>query len=180
LVQLVAAIVPLAAFSAAWAAPPAPAPEYQVKAEFIERFTRFIDWPSSAFPSQEAPFVVCVWGSGALAEQLELLVTRRRIKDRSVRVVHVGSGDKLTACHLLYVAPMERDAVRSITALTRGKAILSVGDQPGFAVDGLLINLILDDKGFVRFEINREAARVSGLKISAKLLRLARIVESHR
>jgi hypothetical protein len=34
----------------------------------------------------------------------------------------------------------------------------------------------VDEKGFVRFEVNLEAARLSGLKISAKLLRLARLV----
>jgi hypothetical protein len=76
----------------------------------------------------------------------------------------------------LYVAAVDRDVVRGITASTRGKSILSVGDQPGFALEGLLINLVLDDEGFVRFEINRDVARVSGLKISAKLMRLARLV----
>jgi hypothetical protein len=180
LVQLATALLPLAALADASAASsPAPS-EYQVKAEFIERFTRFVDWPSSAFASPGAAFVVCVRGGGALAEQLELVVARRRIKDRPVRVLHLGSGDRLTPCHLLYVAELDHKAVREITAITRGKAILSVGDQPGFAEDGLLINLILDDKGFVRFEINRDEASVSGLKISAKLMRLARLVGSRR
>lgn len=182
LVQLAAAVLPVAVLADALAASSsAPAPsEYQVKAEFIERFTRFVDWPSSAFASPGAAFVVCVRGGGALAEQLELVVARRRIKDRPVRVLHLGSGDRLTPCHLLYVAEVDHKAVREITAITRGKAILSVGDQPGFAEDGLLINLILDDKGFVRFEINRDEASASGLKISAKLMRLARLVGSRR
>jgi hypothetical protein len=62
----------------------------------------------------------------------------------------------------------------------RGKPILSIGDEPGRAEDGLLVNLIVDHEGFVRFEINLDVARVSGLRISAKLLRLARRVESRR
>jgi len=179
-VWLAAALFPIAAFSAAWASPRSNAvPDYEVKAEFIERFTRFVDWPASSFASANAPFVVCVWGSGALATQLERVVSRRRLKDRPVRLLHVGPGDALTACHILYVAPVSRDVVRGITDNTRGKSILSVGDQPGFAEDGLLINLIVDQEGFVHFEINRDIARISGLKISAKLMQLARLVRLH-
>jgi hypothetical protein len=177
LVQLAAALLLLAELSVAWASPPPTAvPAYEVKAEFIERFTRFVEWPDSAFVSPSSPFVVCLWGSGALATHLERVVAGRRIKTRPVRVLHVGSGDRLTVCHILYVAAVDRDIVRAITASTRGKSILSVGDQPGFALEGLLINLVLDDEGFVRFEINREVASASGLKISAKLMRLARLV----
>lgn len=181
LVQLVAALLLLAQLPVAWASPPTdPVPAYAVKAEFIERFTRFVDWPEAVFASPSSAFVVCVWGSGALATQLERVVATRRIKGRPARVLHVGPGDRLTPCHILYVAAVDREVVRGITASTRGKSILSVGDQPGFAQEGLLINLILDDEGFVRFEINQEVARASGLKISAKLMRLARLVGSHR
>lgn len=177
LVQLAAALLLLAELSVAWAAPPASAvPAFEVKAEFIERFTRFIDWPDSAFASASSPFVVCVWGSGALATQLEQVVAHRRIKSRPVRVLHVASSDRLAPCQILYVAAVERDVLRGITAKTRGRSILSVGDQPGFAQEGLLINLVVDGDGFVRFEINRDVARASGLKISAKLMRLARLV----
>jgi hypothetical protein len=177
LVQLAAALLLLAQLSIAWASPPSHAvPAHEVKAEFIERFTHFVEWPDSAFVSPSSPFVVCVWGTGALATHLERVVTDRRIKGRPVRVLHVGSGDNLSLCHILYVAAVDRDVVRGITASTRGKSILSIGDQPGFALEGLLINLVVDDDGFVRFEINRDVARASGLKISAKLMRLARLV----
>lgn len=158
-----------------WATPRArSAPEQAVKAEFIERFTRFIDWPDSAFASPSAPFIVCAWGRGPLTSQLEQVVSRQPIKGRPVRFLHVDSRDELLPCHVLYVATPDRAVVRSIVASTRGKPLLSVGDQPGFAEDGVLINLFLDTKGFVRFEINLDAARLSGLKISAKLMRLAR------
>jgi hypothetical protein len=177
LLQVLVVAFLVTASSGVGATPPATSlPEYQVKAEFIERFTRFVDWPESAFPSRSSSFVVCVWGAGALSEQLERVIVRRAIKARAVRVVHVASSDQLGACHLLYVATTELRVVRAVSAMTRGKAILSVSDQPGFAEEGMLINLILNDDGFVRFEINREVARASGLKISAKLLRLARLV----
>jgi hypothetical protein len=41
--------------------------EHQVKAEFMERFTRFIDWPEESFPTPDAPFVFCTVGADTLA-----------------------------------------------------------------------------------------------------------------
>jgi hypothetical protein len=170
------ALVLLAPSETRSATPAKAAPEYQVKAEFIERFTHFVVWPDSVFASATSAFAICMWGNGELASQLERVVARGRIKDRPVRAYHVTSYKALDSCHVLYVAATDRTIVRGIIAATRGKPILSVGDQPGLAEEGLLINLFTDDEGFVRFEINREAASDSGLKISAKLMRLARLV----
>lgn len=153
--------------------------EYEVKAEFIERFTRFVVWPESVFASADSAFVVCVLGTGPLAAQLERVVGRGKLKDRSARLQHVEQNDALDGCHILFVAVADRGAVRSVMHRTRGKPILSIGDQPGFAEAGVLINLIIDEDGAVRFEINREVADASGLKISAKLMRLARFVREH-
>jgi hypothetical protein len=174
-------VLSLAQSGVSWATPPPrTAPEHAVKAEFIERFTRFIDWPDSAFASPSAPFVVCAWGRGPLTSQLEQAVSRQPIKARPVRFQHVESRDGLQPCHLLYVATPDRAVVRGIVASTRGRPLLSVGDQPGLADEGVLINLFLDAQGFVRFEINLDAARLSGLKISAKLMRLARSGSSRK
>ncbi len=181
LVQLVAAVSCLGLPNATSAvAASGEVPAYEVEAEFIERFTRFIDWPDSAFGTPDSPFVVCAWGDGPLATQLERTMSSRRVKTRPVRVVRVGSIDKLAACHVLYLAVQDREVVRSVSAHGYGKPLLSVGDQPGLAEAGLLINLVVDDDGYVRFEINRDVAKASGLKISAKLMRLARLVGGHK
>jgi hypothetical protein len=170
---LLMALLPTARASA----PPTPEySEYEVKAEFIERFTRFVVWPDSVFASPNSAFVICVWGSGPLATQLEQVVARGKVKDRPARLVHVEQNDGLDGCHILFAAVADRAAVRSVMARTRGKPILSVAEQPGFAEAGVLINLIIDEDGAVRFEINRAVADASGLKISAKLMRLARSV----
>jgi len=181
--QLVlAAVCWLAALRSAWGAPPHPGPEYsayEVKAEFIERFTRFVVWPESVFASADSSFVVCVWGSSPLVTQLERVVARGKIKDRPARLRHVEQNEGLDGCHILFVAATDRAAVSSVMRRTRGKPILSVADQPGYGAAGVLINLIIDEDGAVRFEINREVADASGLKISAKLMRLARMVKVH-
>jgi len=38
--------------------------EYQVKAAFLLNFTKFIEWPASAFDTPDSPIVICIFLSG--------------------------------------------------------------------------------------------------------------------
>lgn len=175
----VAALAWLAGSAWASAAPPEPAPEYRVKAEFIERFTQFVDWAPQLFPSDDTVFVVCAVGEGPLRAELDRVV-RGRLKGHPARMRHLTRDEAVDGCHLLYIAPTERDALSKIVSQTRGKPILSVGDTTGYAAQGVIVNMFLDESSRVRFEINADVARESGLKISAKLLSLARLVGTRR
>ena len=57
-----------------------------------------------------------------------------------------------------------------------GASVLSVGDSSEFTRRGGVIHLYLED-GHMRFAVNVAAAEKARLRISAKLLNLARIVE---
>jgi YfiR/HmsC-like len=150
--------------------------EYPVKAEFIERFTRFIDWPSDAFLGSDAPFIICVVGDTPIAPHLDHVARVRRIKDRRVEVRRSTAASDLRGCHVAFIASGERPRLKQILAAVSGRPVLTVGDADGFAREGVLINLVLDEESHVRFEICSSEARKSGLKISAQLLRLARLV----
>jgi hypothetical protein len=57
----------------------------------------------------------------------------------------------------------------------RGASVLTVGDHDDFATTGGVIHFTRENYR-VRFEINVRAAERAGLRISSKLLQLARIV----
>ena len=59
--------------------------------------------------------------------------------------------------------------------LLKGVPVLTIGETPGFAKNGGIINLILEDNK-VRFEVNVQAAKDADLNISSRLLALARII----
>jgi len=61
----------------------------------------------------------------------------------------------------------------------KGWSIFIVGDMNGFAQDGGIINMVKEESR-VAIEINLEAAQLSRLKISSKLLALAKIVKPGR
>ena len=55
------------------------------------------------------------------------------------------------------------------------RPILTVSDQADFAADGGAIEL-LSENNRIRFDVNLQTVRDSGLKMSSKLLQLARQV----
>ena len=150
--------------------------EYPVKVEFIERFTRFIAWPPEAFRGSDEPFALCVLGETPAQPFLEKLARERRLKDRRVEARRVKPTDDLSGCHLLFVGASERARLKQELQRVSGRPVLTVADSEGFAKEGVIINLFLDEEGKVRFEISSGELRKSGLKVSAQLLRLARMV----
>lgn len=148
-------------------------PEYEAKSEFLERFTRFIDWPDST-PGDT--FVIGILGRDPFGHYLDALATRS-IKGKPVEVRRLRTAsDAGTCCQLLFISSSEADHLARVLSRTAGEPVLTVGDTPGFAEAGVLINLY-EDRGRIGFEVNEAAVRRSGLHFNSKLLRLARLVE---
>ncbi|MCC6129400.1 MAG: YfiR family protein [Acidobacteria bacterium] len=149
-------------------------PEYRLKAELIERFTRFVDWPADK-SADESVFTICVFESNPFGPALEEVAASRRIKNHPVEVLEVSRVTELAACRVLFIPSRASDSLEKILMRTKTKPVLTVGDTPGFGERGVLINFYLEREN-VRFEINEAAVRKSGLEMSSRLLKLARIL----
>ena len=149
--------------------------EYQVKAAFLFHFAQFSEWPADAFPRGDSPLVIAVVGrADPFAGALERAVRDKRIGGHPIVVAHYASAASVGACHVLFVCDDQSDALDQVLQKAGG-ATLTVGDFDGFTDRGGLVRFFPEDNK-VRFEINLDALRHSRLKISAKLLKLARIV----
>ena len=101
--------------------------------------------------------------------------------DRSHRCGELRISDvgEIEGSHILFV-PRERGGELSeVLAAAKGHPALVVGESEGFAKRGGAINFFTEDSK-LRFEINPDAARSAGLKISSRLLRLAVLVRGDR
>lgn len=77
-------------------------------------------------------------------------------------------------CQIVFVAMSEKKRFKTILELLKGAGVLTVGDSSGFCEGGGVINFeIVDSK--VRFEVNLGAAERARLKLSSKLIGLAKI-----
>lgn len=151
------------------------AAEYGVKAGFVYNFTKFIEWPTTAFAAPTDSFRLCVIGDRPLDGKLQLL-DQRRAQDRDIAIVINPPLQEYGRCHVLYLAGGEAPRLKQVLRALDRAPVLTVSDMPGFAQQGGMIELyVADDR--VQFAINLTAARRAGLKLSAQLLRLAKIVE---
>lgn len=169
-----AAALALAAQQPAYAEPAVPMAEYEAKARILEQFTRFIEWPDAAAPG-DAPFALCILGSDPFGPHLKQAAAGRKVGNRPIVIRPLENPDDAGQCQMIFVARTERAALARVTAKTDGKPVLTVGDGAGFAEQGLLLNFYLSSES-VHFEANARAIQRSGLKVSARLLKLARLV----
>ncbi len=154
--------------------------EHAIKAAFIEKLTHFIEWPDGAAANDPTtPFHLCVYGKTPVYRALEQLAAVSKIKNKPIRLNKVNNRKSLRGCDMLFISRSVTKNTPSILRLLRGQPILSVGDTPGYGEEGVIVNF-LTDRDTVKFEINLKQARTAGFKISARVLKLARIVENDR
>jgi len=151
-----------------------PSREQRIKAAFLYQFTKFVKWPSEALGDSDAPVQVCVLGADPFGSALDAL-DGKQTQGRKVAVRRVKTVDDALGCHLLFVGITKRSRLRDALSSLGGKPVLTVGDMPGFAKHGGMINFIVKNNK-VRFEINTDATERSGLSMSSRLLALAQIV----
>jgi len=150
--------------------------EYEVKAAFLFRFAQFVEWPPDAFKGAGEPFTYCTMGDDPFHGALEKTLNGKTIGERPLRVEHLNGAEKVGECQVLFVGGAgDGKHVEEMLANTGTLPILTVGEADRFAENGGAIGFCTEDNK-IRFEVNLDAAGKAGLKISAKLLALAKTV----
>jgi hypothetical protein len=149
--------------------------EYEIKAGFLYNFAKFVEWPAIAFSDPKQPVCVCIYGRDPFGHSLEGALLGKSIGSRPVILGHALQFEDLSGCQIVFVGGSEHTPVTDLAGRLRGRAVLLVGESEGFAASGGAIQFTIEDSR-VRFIINPDAADRAGLKISSKLLALARIV----
>jgi hypothetical protein len=151
-----------------------PGLEYEVKAAFLLNFTKFIEWPATAFADAESPFAICILGKDPFGRALDDIVAGEVVGARKLVVRRLSASPEPRACQVLFADGAQRDTRRLLASL--GPGVLTVGEGEGFLRDNGMIAFVLDNRR-VRFDINQSAAERAALKLSSRLLNVARAVE---
>jgi hypothetical protein len=149
--------------------------EYQVKAAFLYNFAKFVEWPAEAFKNAQDPITICVLGRDPFAGALDKAVSGKLVDGRPFVVRLQPDAVPVAGCQMAFVSASERK-FHAIVSDLKMRGTLTVGEIEGFAEDGGMINFRLEE-GRVRIDINPGAAQQQHLRISSKLLSLARIVK---
>lgn len=147
--------------------------EYQVKAAYLFNFLKFVEYPADSFADPLAPFVIGVVGDDPFGSALPQVVIGKTVQGRDLVIHLYRAGEDLRGAHILFISASERKRLPMILSGLHGSSVLTVGDKPGFLEAGGMIQF-LNENGRVRFAINADAASQSRLKVSSKLLSLAK------
>jgi hypothetical protein len=150
--------------------------EYLIKAGFTYNFAKLMEWPSTAFPQPDSPIVIGILGTDPFGGTLDQVLKGKQVNGRDFEVRHLKWGTDLKGCNILFVSTSETIHLDEIFHSVKGLPILTIGETPGFAQRGGIINFIVEDNK-VRFEVNVDAAKQADINISSRLLSLAKIVQ---
>ena len=150
--------------------------EYLIKAGFIYNFARLVEWPATTFAQPNSPIVIGIWGTDPFGPVIDQILDDKRVNNRGFVIKRLKSLNDLKDCHILFVSSSEVARLNEAIHLTKSMPVLTIGEMPGFARHGGIINLTLEDSK-VRFEVNVEAAKEAELNISSRLLALAKIIQ---
>jgi hypothetical protein len=151
------------------------AEEYSVKAAFLFHFAQFVEWPEGTFKAGNSPLTYCTIGDDPFQGLLDASLSGKAIGERSFRVLHFKQPQEIRGCQILFIGAAENKLQPEVLASLKGNPVLIVGESEHFVKDGGMIGFSLDENK-IRFEINLGAAQEAKIRISSRLLSLAKNV----
>jgi hypothetical protein len=147
-----------------------------VKAAFLFNFAKFTEWPA-LLPG--APIVFCIVDDETIAAALVETMRGQNIGGHPLEVSRPPDIVAWRLCHLLFIANAATERFPEGLNGVRTLPVLTVSDARGFVPAGGIIELYLEG-GRTRFAIDVDAAGRSGLRLSSRLLGLAKVVREGR
>lgn len=146
--------------------------EPALKAAFVYNFAKFTDWPKDAVPAK-APFTICVLGDAAVADAVARLSKDRDVAGRPIAVSRLGTDGAPQGCQVLYLSKIPAAQATAALKAVREAPVLTLSDSDHFLERGGIAELYFEH-GQLRFDVDLESAKRAQLKISSRLLALAR------
>lgn len=142
--------------------------EYQIKAVFLYKLAKFVEWPEN---TKLNGIKLCVLGEPPFGNVLDQISEISQNSETRVLIQPVGLTEDLSSCNELYICKSERTRLPQIIDRIGSSPILSISDIEGFSGLGI-IELVLRANR-VSFVINLDLAKKHNLQLDPRLLQLA-------
>jgi hypothetical protein len=149
--------------------------EYRLKANFLATSPSFVDWPQDAKASSRKTFSLCVYGAFDFGTTLAEMTRANTVHGLRVDVKWIRKETQLPGCNLAFISGSEQRRYAQLLQGLQGMPVLTVGETPGFLEAGGMLNLEIKGST-LQFDVNLAATERAHLKISSRLLVIARRV----
>jgi hypothetical protein len=165
--------------------------EQLIKAAFLYNFVQFTEWPAGKI-AEPNTITIGLLGEHPFGNAFDP-IKNKTVKDKRLNIKNIGKFRKsfpqddagklefanyieqLRKCHVLFICDSERENFKAIIDAVKGYGVLTVGETEDFLDFNGIITFIPGTEKAV-FDINIKVCEQEGLKISSKVLRLARKV----
>jgi hypothetical protein len=145
-----------------------------IKAAYIERITRFVEWPVKDGNFANDRFVIGVYGETGFYNTLSDVFKEKPIKDHKVIVIIIKDSEQVTNCNLCYVSEKAKPLISKFVDAANSSGVLLISGTTDFSKEGVHINFYIEDEK-LKFEINEKS--IAGFKVSYLLMQNTRIVK---
>ena len=145
--------------------------EYSLKAAFIYNFSKFVEWPESAFRGKRE-FCIATLGRTPLDRELASL-TGKNVQGHSIVFRRLNNPEDAAQCQVLFISRSEQANLDGILDTLKDLPVLTIAEGEDFCKRGGMLSL-QKENGKIVFDVNYRETQRSKLKPNSQLLKLAR------
>jgi hypothetical protein len=146
-----------------------------MKSAYIERITRFIEWPEMQTIKDTTVFTIGIFGDNAFFTVLKSSLRDKKIKGKEVEIVNLVKPINTEACDICYISGINETELKLLIAEANRNGVLLMTEKKGFGEKGVHLNFYLEDNK-LKFEINRNSIESGKFKVSSLLMNSSRVL----
>lgn len=147
-----------------------------LKAAYIERITRFVEWPQVNKTKDTSIFTIGVYGDREFEDVLKIAYGKRTIKGKSVEIKKIVTTEQIESCDICYVSDKMKDIIGNIVTAANNYGVLLMSEAKDFGINGVHFNFYIENDK-LRFEINKKSLDSGRFKTSSLLMMNVKIIQ---
>jgi hypothetical protein len=148
--------------------------EQTVLAALALNIVRFTTWPSDDPAHSKATVDFCVIGDNVV-QQSFANIDHKAVGNKTLAIVYLTRMRNFEQCQALYVSELKQNVLQQVFVEIKKRPLLTIGEDYEFVELGGMVGLENID-GKMTIHVNLPVVRESKLNISARLLKLAKII----
>ncbi|MFM8913545.1 MAG: YfiR family protein [Flammeovirgaceae bacterium] len=142
---------------------------YETKKIYVYSFAKMVQWPDDY---RTGDFEIAVLGDSPFFDQLTDMATKKKLGDRTIKIVKLVSLAEFKKSHILILPANQSGTLADALKKVGTNSTLVVTEQDGLGAKGTDINFVIKDNKLA-FELNQATLAKHKLKAVNELIRLA-------
>ena len=153
--------------------------DHDSQAMYLVNFAKFTEWPDAAFTDAAAPIVIGIAGDEVLRYTVDNVLRGKTFHGRRLKTQNVKNAKDAANVHLIFIGGLAGSRAVEFLKAVGSLPVLTVGDVDGFCAQGGMIGFLLENNR-LRFEIRFDATEQAGIRVSSRMLTLAKTIHGKK